>query len=227
MNIIDNKLIKQFGKIEIESPTDIIFKQIRSLITNNLLKPGEKLPSERDLAEKFNVSRVIIREGLKLLEFNGLIKKIPPHKGLFVSKSVYDSFSIFIDNIILNKDNFKDFFRIWCLTQIEAILFFPDNYSSTLEILKEINSDLKKNLEDFKRFFELEKEFHLVILKKCENNILKSVSIPFNNKIFKISENNLQQRKNLEKVIIDHDEIINNVILKNFNQLDKILKNHF
>ena len=43
------------------------------MITRGELKCGERIPSERDLAARFNVSRVPIREALKILEYMGVL----------------------------------------------------------------------------------------------------------------------------------------------------------
>lgn len=50
-----------------------IMEQIKILIANGTLKKGDKLPSERDLAEKFQVSRTSVREAFKALQVLGLI----------------------------------------------------------------------------------------------------------------------------------------------------------
>lgn len=50
-----------------------IAEQIRSSIYANTLKPGDKLPSERELAVQFNVGRISVREALRMLEQAGLI----------------------------------------------------------------------------------------------------------------------------------------------------------
>ena len=51
-----------------------IASRIDSLILSSEFKPGDKLPSERELAESFGVSRSAIREALKLLAERGLVK---------------------------------------------------------------------------------------------------------------------------------------------------------
>src|SRR5512136_2169173 len=50
-----------------------IANQIRSSIYAKTLKPGDKLPSERELAVQFNVGRISVREALRMLEQAGLI----------------------------------------------------------------------------------------------------------------------------------------------------------
>lgn len=50
-----------------------IMEQIKILIANGTLKKGDKLPSERALAEKFQVSRTSVREAFKALQVLGLI----------------------------------------------------------------------------------------------------------------------------------------------------------
>ncbi len=50
-----------------------IYNQIRDAITTGLYKPGDKLPSEKEFCQMFNVSRVPVREALCALELNGLV----------------------------------------------------------------------------------------------------------------------------------------------------------
>lgn len=59
--------------------------QLRRNISEGRLKPGDKLPAERDLAAMFNVSRNTMREALRALELSGLIElKLGATGGAFV-----------------------------------------------------------------------------------------------------------------------------------------------
>jgi GntR family transcriptional repressor for pyruvate dehydrogenase complex len=51
-----------------------ITQQIRSAILERKLQPGDRLPNERDLAERFGVSRVTVRDALRTLEAAGLLE---------------------------------------------------------------------------------------------------------------------------------------------------------
>jgi GntR family transcriptional regulator, transcriptional repressor for pyruvate dehydrogenase complex len=51
-----------------------IVKQLRLLISKEALKPGDKIPSERELSERLNVGRSSVREALRALELLGLIE---------------------------------------------------------------------------------------------------------------------------------------------------------
>ena len=79
-----------------------IIKQLTDLINNGSLKPGDKLPTERDLAVQLNVSRTAIREALRSLEMMGFIES-KVGEGTFVKEitlnNVIDPFSS-----ILSKD---------------------------------------------------------------------------------------------------------------------------
>lgn len=63
----------QFEKIKVPRIADTIIEQMERLILNGTLKPGEKLPVERELSEQFNVSRASLREAIAILEARGLI----------------------------------------------------------------------------------------------------------------------------------------------------------
>lgn len=64
-----------------------IVDQIRSLIEQGKLKPGDRLPAERDLADKLGSSRATIREALAALQILGLVE-VHPGQGSFVSNNI-------------------------------------------------------------------------------------------------------------------------------------------
>ncbi len=62
-----------------------IVERIRQWIMQGYLKEGDALPSERELAQMFDVSRVPVREALKIMEFLGVVQHVRG-KGVFVKK---------------------------------------------------------------------------------------------------------------------------------------------
>ena len=61
-----------------------IINLLKELINSKNLEPGDKLPSERILSEKFKISRNNLREALQTLEYFGLVKSIP-QSGTFIA----------------------------------------------------------------------------------------------------------------------------------------------
>ena len=72
-----SQVIEQFREIDFKRPADIILQQIKELISNGVLRPGDRLPPERALATRFGVGRGHIREAIKRLEFYGVLKTLP------------------------------------------------------------------------------------------------------------------------------------------------------
>jgi GntR family transcriptional repressor for pyruvate dehydrogenase complex len=66
-----------------------IVEQIERRIEAGDLKVGDQLPSERELAEQFAVSRIAVREAVKTLREKGLVK-IKPGKGTFITNRTSD-----------------------------------------------------------------------------------------------------------------------------------------
>ena len=89
-----------------ESQKEII-NRLRDLINQKNLEPGDKLPSERSLAEKFNVSRNNLRIALQTLEYYGLVKSIP-QSGTFISEIGIIALNGMIEDILrLSTPSFK------------------------------------------------------------------------------------------------------------------------
>ena len=62
-----------FRPIESEKLSNAVVRQIEKLILQGILRPGEKLPAERELAERFDVSRPSLRSAIALLQDKGLL----------------------------------------------------------------------------------------------------------------------------------------------------------
>lgn len=77
-----------------------VTEQIVNLIKNNELKPGDKLPPERELAEKLTISRGSLREALRVLESRGMVES-KPGEGRFIREVNKDAF-INTENVVLN-----------------------------------------------------------------------------------------------------------------------------
>ncbi len=76
-----------FSRLNVGRISGMIVGQIRLLVRDGQLSPGDRLPSERELCERFGVSRVTVREALRVLEANGLIAiKVGARGGAFITE---------------------------------------------------------------------------------------------------------------------------------------------
>jgi DNA-binding FadR family transcriptional regulator len=76
-----------FNPVNDRRISELIVDQVRLLIRQQQLNPGDRLPAERELCERFGVSRVTVREALRVLEANGLVEiRVGARGGAFVTK---------------------------------------------------------------------------------------------------------------------------------------------
>jgi DNA-binding FadR family transcriptional regulator len=73
------------GIVERPKIRDVVAKRLKSFIAEEDLKPGDRLPTETELAARFGVSRLSLREATKSLEFLGIVES-KPGRGLTVGR---------------------------------------------------------------------------------------------------------------------------------------------
>ncbi|MGE6376973.1 FadR/GntR family transcriptional regulator [Peribacillus muralis] len=157
--------------------TEQVMEQIASWITSNELKPGEKLPNERLLAEEFGVNRGRVRESLRALALIGLIT-IKPGEGSYVSE--HES-PIPAETIVWmyykEIDNFEDIFAARKLIESEVLLeasqHLTDNDIDNLEEILQNLYNLSVIEKNNYAFQELIDKFDLH-LGLCSNNKIYS-----------------------------------------------------
>ena len=95
--------------------------QLKQSILLGQFKAGQRLPSERDLAEEFKVSRVAIREALRSLENSGFINtRQGATGGAFVTDLTFDHLArSFLDLFLAEKISLPEFYKVRLLIEPE------------------------------------------------------------------------------------------------------------
>ena len=113
--------LEVFTKNDNQEKQNYIISKIRDHINYKNLEPGDKLPSERMLSEKFEVSRSNVREAIQKLEFYGLLKSIP-QSGTFVANIGVIALNGMIDNILsLEESDFKLLVETRILLELKTV----------------------------------------------------------------------------------------------------------
>ncbi|MBC2837041.1 FCD domain-containing protein [Paragemmobacter straminiformis] len=81
-----------FQKVQTEKLSQSVVRQIELLILRGILRPGERLPSERELAERMEVSRPSLREAVADLSERGLLVA-RPNAGIYVAEVLGSAFA--------------------------------------------------------------------------------------------------------------------------------------
>jgi len=81
-----------FEKIHAEKLSAAVVRQIEQLILRGILRPGERLPSERELSDRLGVSRPSLRDAVADLQVRGLLES-RPGAGIYVAEVLGSAFS--------------------------------------------------------------------------------------------------------------------------------------
>jgi len=152
-------------------------EQIMNSIKNNKLKPGDKLPPERELAEKLSISRGSLREAFRVLESRGLIKS-KPGGGRYI-RDIRKNGHNNTENIILSLEKSsilelleaREMLEIK-IAKIAAQRATPEDIKSIEKALNKMNK--KEELKDDKKT-ESDTEFHLAIASASHNFVFVNI----------------------------------------------------
>jgi GntR family transcriptional regulator, transcriptional repressor for pyruvate dehydrogenase complex len=81
-----------FQKVQPEKLSQTVVRQIEALILRGILRPGERLPAERDLADRLGVSRPSLRDAVADLQDRGLLTS-RPGAGIYVADVLGSAFA--------------------------------------------------------------------------------------------------------------------------------------
>lgn len=171
-------VLSSFQEIVIESPVDKIIRQIRNLITAGQLKAGDKLPSERKLAEKFGVGRSNVRYALQKLEFYGILKTLPQSGTVVAGMGMVALEGLISDVLRIENSDFASLVETRILLETEAARLAAQH--RTVEDIRNIRESLgayEHVIEQDTPAVEQDLMFHLKIAEASKNTVLRSLML--------------------------------------------------
>ena len=165
--------------LRFQKRSDLIAEEIKQWIVHEGLVPGDRLPQERALCEQFGVSKGTMREALKALEVQGLLRfSTGPGGGGRVAQVPLETAAQLLGNYFHFEEISVDhLYQLRLLLEpelaAEVTPHLTDEDLKSLEELVEVSDCVPANrsIERGQRLAEL--DFHDVLAERCENALLR------------------------------------------------------
>jgi DNA-binding FadR family transcriptional regulator len=190
-------------------------EQLRKSINAGVYTPGDKLPSERELVDQFQVSRVTVRDALKNLQILGLISvKRGIHAGAYVSEPNPQPITQSIDNLVqMGKLNFAHLIEIRLYIEPDvarnvALHCTPEDVEKLKALLGRAESDLETSR---KKARLTNVRFHSEVANITHNALIiflsESITQVYSAMLIEMTHTKLD-KKGIEKLIAEHRTIM-------------------
>ena len=204
-----------------------VAKQIERLIVEGGLKPGDKLPPERELAEMFQVSRSSLRDAIRTLELTGLLE--PRHgEGTVVCDLSADLLVNPLANMLTRKREL-----VAELLDVRKMLEPPlaaraAAHASPEEIayLEDILRRQKEKVRRGELAIEEDSEFHYTIAMAAKNSVVQKVLDVLMDLLRTSRERSLQVEGRRQRSLAGHRRILKAIRQRDSTAAERAMRRH-
>jgi GntR family transcriptional repressor for pyruvate dehydrogenase complex len=208
--------VENFEAITIEEPSTVIINQIRAFLADGTLRPGTRLPSERELAERFGVGRGHIRKALAKLEFYGILKTLPQKGTIVASIGVRAIEGLLANMLELSKPDVHSLLETRAILEIGSAALAAERGSVQEGIA------LEACLEEYRRkaaqglpTLEEDHLFHLKLATMSKNSTLLSLISLITPDIIAMNRNFKERDgERFRMTIEEHEAIVRAVVAR-------------
>jgi len=212
-----------------------IVEQIKEQIKSGYLKAGSPLPSERELAEKFEASRSSVREAVTILESLGILE-VKHGKGSYVRdfhntksmKNYFDTFALLFD---IDPSKTLQLLQVRKIMEPQVAALAAENAKfDDIARLYEINEEMKRLLNRGEVGLDPDFNFHFQIASSTGNeillNTLSALSDLMRRSLHQTSWLSLTDKNRTTNPIIEHEQIIKAIKEKNTTASHDLMLKH-
>jgi len=208
----DRQMENQFDKINKKTFSQLIIEQIKHRILEGQLKPGDKLPSERVLAEMFSVSRATVREALRALQYMEIIE-VRQNDGAYLVNNVNLLYDHFKTSYLMKQFTFLELLEARKYLEVDIVTLAAERASpEQLQNLREIYERENRASDQREDFQEADVAFHMALAEACENSFFIRMIQPVRQLL---RESNIEQYRKPSQI---------QVTLKHHGQILKALE---
>ena len=204
-----------------------VVSQIHELIREGKLKSGDQLPSERELAETFKVSRTSVREAIRTLETKGLVVS-RTGMGTFVVDLPVESLVSVLANLLLEEKNaLADIFEMRKLLEPQIASLAAERASQNdIDRMRQILNKQRNEVDQGGTGLEEDAEFHFSIGQATQNQALEKLVSGLMDILSQSREESLQTPGRSHASIDTHFKILSAIEEHNKEKARKAMFNH-
>ena len=188
-----------------------VAENLQQLILSKTIKPGERLPTERELGEQFQVSRTVIREAIRTLEARGLLES-QTGSGTYVKaiqdEDVVNSLGMYLSlqDHTFTLDSIMEVRRVLELQVVKLASMRATN--EDLNQLEEILNQMFLSRKDILSFSKWDLDFHLSIANASHNQLFRILIEPLGEALFELIRTGSTTPGAIEDACEFHKEIL-------------------
>ena len=204
-----------------------VSQQMKELIIQGMLRPGDKLPPEAELSKQFRVGRQTVREALRILELSGLISI---QKGFGGGPTVRDNVvgratEVLLDAFKMAKISFDEVTTARLAIEKAVLNEALDRADDDdIKSLKENISKAKDQVANKEIPIDTTFEFHLLLAKASKNNVFVILVEIINAINRHLRGRNPPNFRTVKYFLQKHEEILEALIRKDRDQAIHLLE---
>ena len=208
----------EIAKLKVPPAYQAVSTALQKIILNGLLKPGEALPGEVELAAKFGVNRSTVREGIRQLESEGLVRREGRKRLVVTIPAHHDLAPRTTRALVMNEVRFRELWEVaYALEPLSAELAARHAREADVLALKGNVERMAERIERGESTGDLDLEFHTVLAECADNRALLLSREPvglllypafeaFREQIPQSPSRNLKAHREIVSAVEAHDE---------------------
>lgn len=203
-------------KIKQKTVVDQVMDQIKKLISSGQYKPGDKIPTEAELAEKFGIGRSSIRQAINIFNYLGVLES-KASLGTFVQERAKISKEALTWSLLLGNDELEEMvdlrasIELWCVIELTVKMNNNDSAAlKTIDALEEIVKGMEKSASSKNKaeLINLDFNFHNTIIEYEKNELYISLYNTLKSFLYDEIKQTQMNYENLKLIPKEHKKLI-------------------
>lgn len=222
----EENILEKFEKLSRDNLSDQIVRQIKAMIESELIKPGERLPSERDLAKLLNVSRLPLREALKSLQQINVLEV--RQNGYFVlgleNSRLLDLFNDVANNnkLLAELKEARNVLEIG-VVELACIHRTDEDIQKMQDSLRKMETMIKTGSKDV---MDYSMKFHSDLAEASGNRFFIAIMACMSNVLYEGRKKSLEISNRYVLAVEEHRKILQAIVERDQETAKSLMKNH-
>jgi len=208
------------AKIKQMRIVDQVMDYIKQQIADGVYAPGDKIPTEQELAQELGVGRSSIREAIKIFNYLGIMESMSA-RGTFIRDRTKISSESLTWALLLGHDEIAEVVETRGAIELWSFLQLTDLYKHDPQRAEPVVAQLKAQIEKMEHAHEKgdqatmvdsDYEFHRIVIEGCGNKIFQELYIVLRSFMYDEIEKSQRQESNRRHIIEEHKALLDALI---------------